>query len=83
MSGAWRCLSAERNLEKASIISLLVVDSLIANTLLSPSSLSQSSSIENNLFFVCSVLYELAIQVQDEYLIKVPKSYRIGNYGEF
>lgn len=57
VSGTWRCLSAERNLEKASIISLLLVDSLLANTLLSPSFLSQSSSIENNLFFVCSVLY--------------------------
>jgi hypothetical protein len=29
------------------------------------------------------VLYELAIEVQDEYLIKVPKSYRIGNFQSF
>ena len=83
VSSASACLSAERNLEKAAILSLLVVDSLIANTLLSPHSLSLSSRSEDNLFFVCSVLYELAIQVQDEYLIKVPKSYRIGNYTEF
>jgi len=56
-SAAFKYISAEKNLEKASIISLLFIDTLIANTFLSPHSLSQSTAIENNLFFLSSVLY--------------------------
>lgn len=32
---------------------------------------------------VSSILYELVIDVQDEYMLLVPKSYPIGNYKDF
>lgn len=33
-----------------------------------------------NLHIIASVLYELAIDIQDEYMLLVPKSYKVGNF---
>jgi hypothetical protein len=38
-------------------------------------------NIPTNIFLIASIFYELMIDVQDDYMIKVPKSYKIGNRG--
>lgn len=39
-------------------------------------------NIPTNIFLIASIFYELMIDVQDDYMIKVPKSYKIGNRGQ-
>ena len=56
---------------------------MIYNILLCPTKFSSNLSgdcLTDNLELISSILYEFVIDIQDNYLIKVPKSYKIGNY---
>ena len=56
---------------------------MIFNILLSPTKFSSDlagDSLTENLELISSILYEFVIDIQDGYLMKVPKSYKIGNY---
>ncbi len=83
VSPSFRYLSAETNLMRAATLNLLFFKTLLFNLLLSPPSLPpqlRTSTIRNNLLLIASLLYEVAIDVQDEYLLRVPKNYPIGNF---
>jgi hypothetical protein len=51
--------------------------------LLSPEKVGQElviDTIVENLYVISSVVYEFAIDFQDEYMLQVPTVYKIGNY---
>ena len=77
ISQAFSYISAQKHLEKAAVINLIFIKTIIANLFLSQANLSP------NLYYLSSVLYEFVINIQDEYLMKVPKSYQIGNFEPF
>jgi len=42
-----------------------------------------NETVTNNLYVISSVAYELVLDVQDEYMLQVSPSYKIGNFKGF
>lgn len=83
ISSVFNFVSADKNLEKAALINLIIFKLLLYNMLLSPEKVSQElviDTIVDNLYVISSVVYEFAIDFQDEYMLQVPPVYKIGNY---
>jgi hypothetical protein len=80
-------MRGDKELEKAAILSLLFIKILIFNVLLQPHKVpllasysSNQTLIHKNLRLVANILYELLIDIQDDFLERAPPLYTVGNW---
>jgi hypothetical protein len=78
---------SDKYMEQSSILSLVFIKILLFNILLQPDRIGiqvassvNPSIIYSNLRLIGNILYELFIDVQDQYLEKAPILYKIGNW---
>ena len=87
VSEAYGYMRADKYLEQSSILSLFFVKIVLCNILLQPQKIPLFASfagyretIFKNIKIIANILYELMIDIQDDFLEKAPPIYSIGNW---